>query len=503
MKLRPELQPQPDRWSYGWLLLGLVFNLFTFGPWLISGAIWLSLFFLVRFLRTQRVLPGILIVMATTAVATIYVGHEVVPFPLPLTVLFLTAQAILGALPLLADRLLAPRLPGFLATLILPLAATGWEFINLTTSPMGSFGSQAYTQYGNLPLMQLVSVTGIWGLTFLINWFAAVGNWAWAADFRWVQIRRGVLLYAGTVAIVLLYGNVRLLSAPPASESMRIAGISAAAEDIAPLLQLYATDRQAFAIAAQARQERYLAATAREAAAGAQMVIWPEGAVLATAAESQALIEQGQALAEATGIYLALQVVTFFDAAERPAENKLFLVDPAGALVLEHTKYGGNFLEGTLAGDKILRTVESPAGRLAGVICWDADFVDVLRQTAQQEVDLLFIGANDWAGVSEVHAQMAVFRAIENGVVLFRQAYGGVSLATDPYGRVLAQVDHYATTDRTLIAQVPTHAHRFTLYRMIGDAVGWAALGGFVLLGLVAISGRLRAAQPAFVPAVI
>jgi apolipoprotein N-acyltransferase len=115
-----------------------------------------------------------------------------------------------------------------------------------------------------------------------------------------------------------------------------------------------------------------------------------------------------------------------------------------------------------------------------------------MRQTAQQGVDLLLIGANDWAGVSTIHAQMAVFRAIENGVALFRQAYDGVSLAADPYGRVLAEMDHFATTDHTLIAQVPMQAGRFTLYSVIGDAFGWAALIGCVVLGLAAVSGRLR-----------
>ncbi|MCB0189480.1 MAG: hypothetical protein KDE31_34650, partial [Caldilineaceae bacterium] len=176
----------------------------------------------------------------------------------------------------------------------------------------------------------------------------------------------------------------------------------------------------------------------------------------------------------------------------RPAENKLYLIDPTGAIVLEHTKYGGNFLEGTLAGDKVLRTVDTPAGRLTGVICWDADFVGVMRQTAQQGVDLLLIGANDWAGVSKIHAEMAVFRAIENGVALFRQAYDGVSLATDPYGRLLAEMDHFATTDRTLIAQLPIGAGRATIYGMIGDTFGWAALVGFAVLGLVALRGWLR-----------
>ena len=46
-------------------------------------------------------------------------------------------------------------------------------------------------------------MTGIWGITFLITWFAAVANWAWAQGFVWPGIRRGVLLYAGVLAILM------------------------------------------------------------------------------------------------------------------------------------------------------------------------------------------------------------------------------------------------------------------------------------------------------------
>ena len=83
-----------------------------------------------------------------------------------------------------------------MATLVAPLAFTAWEFMTLAYNPMGSWGSLAYSQYGNLPLMQLVSITGLWGLTFLITWFGATVNWAWEQSFAWPAIRRSVVTYA-------------------------------------------------------------------------------------------------------------------------------------------------------------------------------------------------------------------------------------------------------------------------------------------------------------------
>ncbi|MEZ4729063.1 MAG: hypothetical protein R3E79_18165 [Caldilineaceae bacterium] len=101
-----------------------------------------------------------------------------------------------------------------------------------------------------------------------------------------------------------------------------------------------------------------------------------------------------------------------FPGEERPAENRLFVVDPTGQIVLDHAKYGGNFWKAPCSVDGVLQTVETPFGLLSGVICWDADFVVNMRQAGRQGVDLMVIGANDWPGINAVHAQMAVFRAI-------------------------------------------------------------------------------------------
>lgn len=506
MKKQSELEPKFDRWSYLWLALALLLGLFGFGKWLIPVTAWFAGLLALRFLRTQRVARGWLIwVVLSIPVATV-AAAGVVPFPLPMTIGFMALQTLLGSLPFLADRLLAPRLRGFASTLVFPLAVTAWEFINLTTSPMGSFGSQAYTQYGNLALMQLASITGIWGITFLLSWFATVGNWVWeeatannhtpVQTSLWTRVGRGVTTYAVIVGLVLVYGNSRLLLATPNSASVRIAGVTIGEETLAEILPLYEQDRARFRQITQARHAAYLAATVREAQAGAQIVLWPEGAAFGVEEDVTALVVRSQELARQEGIYLAVQLFQFMADPQRLPENKLLLVQPDGTIGFAHVKYGGNFLEGTLLGDGILRTIETPFGRLSGVICWDADFVGNIRQAGQQGVDLLLIGANDWREVGEIHAQMAVFRAIENGVTIARQAANGISQAVDPYGRVLASLDHYRSNERTLVAQLPAQMHRFTLYSVIGDSFGWATLIGLVLLaGWALLSGRRMGAE--------
>lgn len=486
--------PQADRWPFLWLAISAVLGLFSFGYWVIPLAAWLTTVFTIRFLRTQPVWRGFIIMVITSIAVNAYAGRDLVPMPFPASIGLIAVQVLLGSLPFLADRLLAPRLQGFAATLIFPPAATAWEFLNLTNSPLGSFGSAAYANYGNLALMQLASLTGIWGITFLMGWFATMANWSWERAFEPKRIWRGVGLYAAIFVLVLAYGNARLLFAPPpATQTVRMAGITIAPKPLAELIPLYEQVLTAFRAETKAIHAQYLAATQREAAAGAQLVNWPEGAGIGVAEDVDALIKEGQAVARQAGIYLAMPTFMLFPGEERPAENRLFVVDPTGQIMLDHVKYGGNFLEGTLLGDGVLQTVETPFGLLSGVICWDADFVVNMRQAGRQGVDLMVIGANDWAGINAVHAQMAVFRAIENGTAILRQASNGTSIAVDPYGRVQTALDHFTTSDRVLVAQMPVNAHVFTLYTVIGDAFGWLTLFGFlVMLVWAVIRGRRR-----------
>jgi apolipoprotein N-acyltransferase len=92
--------------------------------------------------------------------------------------------------------------------LLFPTLVTAQEFLLYNELILGSNGSWAYTQASNPVLLQLVSITGLWGLTFLTTWFAATFNWAWERDFSWPQVRRGLAVYGGLLLLVLAFGNL-------------------------------------------------------------------------------------------------------------------------------------------------------------------------------------------------------------------------------------------------------------------------------------------------------
>jgi len=341
--------------------------------------------------------------------------------------------------------------------------------------------------------MQLLSLTGMWGITFLVNWFATVVNYAWERSFSWPEIRRGLAIFAGVMLVVMAYGSVRLAFLQPQAGTVRVAGLTAVdfRAEQSELFQTMNRDWQAFRQLAAARYDPYFAQTIREAQAGAQIVLWPEGAIPVATEDEAALIARGQEVAAQEGVYLAMPLFTVFQD-ERPFENKLIVVDPAGEIVLEHYKYGGSSLEGFLPGDGVLRTVETPYGTLSGIICWDTDFPTVVSQAGRNGTDILLSPSLDIRSIDPMHAQMAVFRAIENGVSVVRQSDNALSIVADPYGRTLAAVDHFTSNEWVMVAQVPTQGVP-TLYSVIGDLFGWLAVVGFVVIAIWAVIRGRRA----------
>ncbi|NLD42716.1 MAG: hypothetical protein GX657_04390 [Chloroflexi bacterium] len=498
---RDRTEPPSSRGgAWLWLPLGALLLLLSTGRFSVPLAAWLAPVFLIRFFRRRRVLVGSLLILLGLWVAYAISWRAILSFApfdqLPFFLILALLMAVNGYLPLLADRLLAPRLKGLPGSLVFPLAMTAtWLLYNLA-SPIGGFGTLGYEQYPNLALTQLASLTGLWGITFLVSWFGALANWAWERSFRWPEVRGGALLYGVILGAVLLYGGLRLALAEPLPGTVRIHGVSQPEEVYDRLRALPAGDREALRGGRLQLSEAFLEATVREARRGAQIVLWPEMAAGGEEQDAQETLARAKQVAAQEGIYLALGLMIEFPGTDRLTENRLIVVDPSGEVVIDHVKYGGVLLDGKLPGDRILRLAETPYGTLSGIVCYDGDYPLVVGQAGRRGVDILLIAHGEPnRAVARLHVAQHVFRAIENGVSLFRQdATKGFSFATDPYGRILASVDSLTTSERLTVAQVPTHGVR-TVYAVIGDLFGWASVAGFVGLAIWAVvAGRRRGA---------
>lgn len=471
------------------LLAGSLLVGFSTGQWLAPLAAWIGPALILRFSRNHKVGRGyLLIIVAYTLSFLIGFGVIWVSFGRGLLFAFILAvfYGFLWSLPYLADRLMSPRLPGFLSTFIFPFTAATIEFVNNHANPVGAWGMTGFTQYGNLHLMQLASVTGMIGITFLMGWFASVANWVWENRGRSREILPGLAAFTAVLAAVYLFGFVRLTLAPmtETGNTVRVAGITAAS------LQEINNVRS---IDGQSHWEAYFNKTVLESQAGARVIVWPEAAGIVPASDENSLITRAKEVARQNGIYLAIPFYTYPDNIDsgQLAENKLLLFDPAGEIVIEHIKYGGHIFEGNrIQGNGNLQTAETPFGVLSGVVCYDGDYPANIQQAGWKGTGLMLVPSKDWREIDPVHTHMAVFRAIENGMSLVRQTDGGLSIAVDPYGRVLAQMDSFGATERTMIAQVPVK-HVTTVYTLFGRWLEWLApVGLLFFIGMVLYARR-------------
>jgi apolipoprotein N-acyltransferase len=143
--------------------------------------------------------------------------------------LCLTLSTVL-VMPYLVDRLVAPRLAvmsPLLATFVFPLARVCGEYLIAQLSPAGNiFGSLAATQHGNLPLLQIAAITGSYGVSFLIAWFAAAVNTVWERSATRAQSRTVAVAFIAVLIAVLAGGGIRLAFFPPSAATVRVAGVS-------------------------------------------------------------------------------------------------------------------------------------------------------------------------------------------------------------------------------------------------------------------------------------
>ena len=303
------------------------------------------------------------------------------------------------------------------------------------------------------------------------------------------RVRAGVAAFAVVLLAVIGYGTVRLATAPEigAQETVRVVSFTLVENHVGEMNTLLEEEGvDAYRQATQPIHNQYLQMTETAVADGANMILWPELAIMGVEEDVQAVIAQGQTLAQEAGVYLAMPVFIAFPDNDRNWENKLYVAGPDGSIVLEHIKYGGNLLEGTLKGSGEIQVVETPYGNLAGIICWDTNYPNIVRQVGQQQANILLSPSKEWDGINPMHAEMAVFRAIENGVAVIRQTDEGLSIVVDGYGRTLASGEGLAADGNYLLVAVPTSSPT-TLYAVIGDVVGIAATVGLVVLAVYAL----------------
>ena len=371
-----------------------------------------------------------------------------------------------------------------------------------------------YSQATTIPVAQLASVFGVYGVSALVASVSAaavclargqgVGSFFPGPRGRDRRPILHALAVAGLVLLTATWGSWRAARADLTKEgqSVRVGLIQGNVSE---------AQRRGDAVQAGRILEDHLRMTRQAIGAGAELVIWPESAmspyrfedspelaarVRRIAREGRVPILVGSDQVEAGrpdrwynaaflvradggagGSYRKMHLVPFGEYV--PLRRLLFFVGPLVEAI------GSGFV----AGDD--PTVLAVNGHLISVaICYEVVYPGLVRQFVTRGSELLTTITNDaWFGRTSApyqHFAQASMRAIEEGRYLVRAANTGITGIVDPYGRVTEQTSIF---EQGMIVGEARYLKTVTAYARWGDVF---AYGSVVVSAALLVFARRR-----------
>jgi len=372
------------------------------------------------------------------------------------------------------------------------------------------------SQYRMLPLIQIASVAGVYGVSFLVAWFSVSLAIALLRVFRQPQLRWAWLPELGLpivgLMIVACSGVSRLRETAPIERELKVALVQPSIPQA--LIWDHREDANRFS--------RIMALSKLALAAQPDLLIWPEASLPGFTEDNF------RALTNLIATHKVWMIFGADDAERRPGApdaseldyfNAAFLFDPEGRYVAKYRKQRlvafGEYLPlarwlpflrklipvpgDFTPGDRPLPLeLTEPRVKIAVLICFEDVFPHLVRDCVPDDTDFLLNLTNDgWFGESAAHWQQAanaVFRAVENGLPLVRCTNNGLTCWIDSRGRlqqILRSESGNEYAPGFLIARIPLFAaapeRALTFYHRHGDWFGWSC----VAIALVAVIFRL------------
>lgn len=475
-------------------LLSLLFgsNLLLSPKWMVGIAYWILFLVSLRFYRNNN-WKGFIISIPVWTFSAIIAQYQVFPMDAVSLGITMVIANTIGLLPFIIDRYFYSKLPPFLSTLLFPSCFTLFSYF-MDQGPQGTWSNSAYTQFHFTTFIQVASLTGIYGINFLVTWFAAFANHVWETRNKLEGVSKPSLMMPVVFLGVLIYGNQRLDTKTNEKE-VTVAAITmdnkslfqsvyrvAYGEEINIPVEL----SQSSPLAAKINQalgqfmenpsaqknkeiyqamdqvfEKYVKATRQAANEGAKIITWSEAAIVNIKSRDDIYTERAALLAKELNVYLFFPTAVFhpekFGKEPLFIENKVLAFDPSG--VLQNT-YFKNIpvmgVEPSFPGDGTIPVIESSFGKLSPVICYDADHPQLMAQTSSIETDLLVVPTGDWKAISPYHTYMAAIRCIENGVSMLKSTSRGLSAMVDDKGRILNSYDFFDEKEiKMMVGKMP------------------------------------------------
>ncbi|MBU1487102.1 hypothetical protein KKH56_03515, partial [bacterium] len=350
-----------------------------------------------------------------------------------------------------------------------PVIWVSLEYIFLTLfSVPFNLGLQ---QYHHPWIIQTASITGIYGISFLIVLVnsSLILVWrCWQEDrnnffkvkhflpilgiplllfilsgvYGWWKVGQDVRKTKATVKIVGLQGN-----------------ISAWQYDSASILPEHA----------QAIREKYFRMIDQASELQPDIIVLPEGATANYNFRIPRLRNEIYHLARKNKNLFIFGSLDLNE--EGKVYNSAFAVSSSGELISRYDKVKlAPFGEGIICPGKKYNLIPTEFGDLGQMICWESVFPQIARKITLKGAEVIFILTNDGdfriSTLPVLHAAEAVFRSVESGRWVVRVANFGISMVINPKGEVMTKVS--LGSEGIMQANVGGGT-RETVYERVGD----------------------------------
>ncbi|TPV96182.1 MAG: hypothetical protein B7733_06050 [Myxococcales bacterium FL481] len=456
------MKDQLDRTPWAWLLLGallLVASQMRVGMGVLA---WIAPVSFLHYIRLtsgwrSRVVFWLVNLCAWSAVMLKITTH---PLPAIAALGWAVPFSVVFVVPYLTWPSVRRQLGENAGTLTFGTMMVVGEWTLHAALPLGVWGSAANTQLDQLALLQLSSVTGLHGVSFLIYTVAAVLERLLNGERS--TVRRAALVAAAAVAGTIAFGQARLgLASFEATPTRLVAAVGTdsvvGTEPDLPTEERLRQDEQGL-----------MARTETAAQAGAELVVWNEGATMVWPEQEEAWLDRLSQLANRLGIDLVAAYVVPLQTEPLFYENKYVFVRADGTI--DHTYFKHEPVPGEPAvrGDGPMPLVEDARGNVGGAICYDYDFPNLALGNARNGADLVALPSSDWRGIDPIHTQMAAVRAIEGGTSVLRSTRFGLSAGIDSWGRIRGWHSAWDDEQRVLLVHLPRRGVE-TVYAALGD----------------------------------
>jgi apolipoprotein N-acyltransferase len=384
--------------------------------------------------------------------------------------------------------------------------------------------SLAAPQFRLLPLIQVASLTGVYGVSFIVCWFSICAVMAIFSRRQqekklrhlWIQIFPPVCV----LGCILIYGERRISEPEPTSTRLKIA-----------LVQSAFPEQVIWESSEETNRFLKLVELSREAlAAKPDLLVWPEAALPEIIGRNRYTQETIGDLVRPAKVWMVMGLNDIRPRAavsgKFDAFNSAFLIDTNGDLASvydkSHLMIFGEYMpwwmrrlpflaklrraaEITRGEHRAAFEMNKPRAKFPVSICYEDCFPAEIRKRVDADTDFILNLTNDgWFGESVaqwLHAEAALFRAVENGVPLVRCCNNGLTCWIDGSGRLAYFADAGSVyRPGYKIVEVPLRGEAArgsrTFYNRHGDWFGWGCIGivGFGLV--IRTASRLAGSKP-------